>query len=50
MLLYQITLGQHGLYYGEICRMLKVAMEDDADIMVKRRPGGLICRLEPDNT
>ena len=30
--------------------MLKVAMEEDADILVKRRPRGLICRLEPDNT
>ena len=30
--------------------MPKVAMEEDADIMVKRRLGGLICRLEPDNT
>ena len=30
--------------------MAKVAMEEDAEIMVKRRPGGLICRLEPDNT
>ena len=25
-------------------------MEEDAEIMVKRRPGGLICRLEPGNT
>ena len=25
-------------------------MEEDANILVKRRPGGLICRLEPDNT
>ena len=25
-------------------------MEEDADILVKRRPGGLFCRLEPDNT
>ena len=30
--------------------MPKVAIEEDADILVKRRPGGLICRLEPDNT
>ena len=34
----------------EIYRMPKVAMEEDADILVKRRPGALICRLEPDNT
>ena len=30
--------------------MLKVTMEEDSEIVVKRRPGGLICRLEPDNT
>ena len=30
--------------------MPKVAIEEDAYILVKRRPGGLICRLEPDNT
>ena len=34
----------------EIFRMPKVAMDENADSMVKRRPGGLICRLEPDNT
>ena len=30
--------------------MLKVTMEEDSEIVVKIRPGGLICRLEPDNT
>ena len=30
--------------------MSKVAIEEDVDILVKRRPRGLICRLEPDNT
>ena len=30
--------------------MLKVAIEEDTYILVKRRLGGLICRLEPDNT
>ena len=34
----------------EIFKMPKVAMDENADSMVKRRPGGLICRLEPDNT
>ena len=30
--------------------MQKVTMEEDLEIVVKRRSGGLICRLEPDNT
>ena len=30
--------------------MSKATIEEDSDIVVKRRPGGLICRLEPDNT
>ena len=30
--------------------MLRVTMEEDSEIVVKRRLGGLICRLEPDNT
>ena len=30
--------------------MPKVEKEEDANVLVKRRPGGLICRLEPDNT
>ena len=30
--------------------MPKVVMEEDADILVKRRLGGLICRMEQDNT
>ena len=30
--------------------MPKVAIEEDKYILVKRRPGGMICRLEPDNT
>ena len=25
-------------------------MDENVDSMVKRKPGGLICRLEPDNT
>ena len=34
----------------EICKMPKVAMDENADTMVKRSPRGLICRLEMDNT
>ena len=34
----------------EIFRMPKVAMDENEDSMVKRRLGGLICRLEPNNT
>ena len=30
--------------------MPRVTMEEDSEIVVKRRPAGLICRLEPDNT
>ena len=30
--------------------MPKVTIEEDSEIVAKRRPGGLICRLEPDNT
>ena len=30
--------------------MPKIAEEEDSKIVVKRRPGGLICRLEHDNT
>ena len=30
--------------------MPKVTIEEDSDIVVKIRPGGLICRLEPDKT
>ena len=34
----------------EIFRMSKAAMDKIVDSMVKRRLGGLICRLELDNT
>ena len=30
--------------------MSKTAEEEDPEIMVRRKPGGLICRLEPNNT
>ena len=30
--------------------MLKVTIEEDSEIVVKRRPGDLIYRPEPDNT
>ena len=30
--------------------MSKTAEEEDPKVMVKRKPGGLICRLEPNNT
>ena len=30
--------------------MSKTAEEEDPEVVVKRKPGGLICRLEPNNT
>ena len=30
--------------------MSKIAEEEDSEIVVRRKPGGLICRLEPNNT
>ena len=30
--------------------MSKIAEEEDPEVVVKRNPGGLICRLEPNNT
>ena len=30
--------------------MSKIAEEEDPEVVVKRKPGGLICRLEPNNT
>ena len=34
----------------EIIEMPRVTMDENSDSMMKKRPGGLICRLEPDNT
>ena len=30
--------------------MSKTAEEEDPEVMVKTKPGGFICRLEPNNT
>ena len=30
--------------------MPKITEKEDSEIMVRRKPGGLICRLEPNNT
>ena len=30
--------------------MSKITEEEDSKIVVRRKPGGLICRLEPNNT
>ena len=30
--------------------MSKVTEEEDPEVVVKRNPGGFICRLEPNNT
>ena len=30
--------------------MSKITKEEDSEIAVRRKPGGLICRLEPNNT
>ena len=30
--------------------MSKTTEEEDPEVVVKRNPGGLICRLEPNNT
>ena len=30
--------------------MLKTTEEEEPEVMVKRKPGGFICRLEPNNT
>ena len=30
--------------------MSKTTEEEDPEVMVKRKPGGFICRLEPNNT
>ena len=30
--------------------MSKTAEEEDLEVVVKRKPGGLICRVEPNNT
>ena len=34
----------------EIIEMPRVTMDENSDSMMKKRPGGLLCRLEPDNT
>ena len=38
------------VYFEKFVEMSKITEEEDLEIMLKRRPGGLICRLEPDNT
>ena len=38
------------VYCERFVEMMKTTEEEDSEIMVKRKPGGLIYRLEPNNT
>ena len=38
------------VYFEKFVEMSKITEEEDSEIVVKRRPGDLICILEPDNT
>ena len=46
----QIPLVLESVYFEKLAEMMKITEEEDSEIMVKRRPRGLICRLEPNYT